>query len=205
METIRAGKLQLPPRHLSGRRIRQQGIRISGPRDLTRLPVSGNRGRVLDRNMGCRSGKGSYASPAECRWHFDPRDCRQSALAPGLPATRAWEEARASHRTYANTHIRATSSRISQPISAACFARRASVLVSDGPNPATRTFPLLTVAASRCSTRSSDQRLMRAEGLEPPRAEAHQDLNLARIPIPPRPREAPNSALNERPMPHRRA
>jgi hypothetical protein len=28
---------------------------------------------------------------------------------------------------------------------------------------------------------------MRAEGLEPPRAEAHQDLNLARIPIPPRP------------------
>jgi hypothetical protein len=32
---------------------------------------------------------------------------------------------------------------------------------------------------------------MRAEGLEPPRAEAHQDLNLARIPIPPRPRDAP--------------
>jgi hypothetical protein len=29
---------------------------------------------------------------------------------------------------------------------------------------------------------------MRAEGLEPPRAEAHQDLNLARMPIPPRPR-----------------
>jgi site-specific DNA recombinase len=32
--------------------------------------------------------------------------------------------------------------------------------------------------------------LVRAEGLEPPRAEAHQDLNLARIPIPPRPRGA---------------
>src|SRR6185437_5107304 len=32
--------------------------------------------------------------------------------------------------------------------------------------------------------------LMRAEGLEPPRAEAHQDLNLARMPIPPRPRGA---------------
>lgn len=31
---------------------------------------------------------------------------------------------------------------------------------------------------------------MRAEGLEPPRAEAHQDLNLARMPIPPRPRGA---------------
>jgi hypothetical protein len=31
---------------------------------------------------------------------------------------------------------------------------------------------------------------MRAEGLEPPRAEAHQDLNLARIPIPPRPHGA---------------
>ena len=30
---------------------------------------------------------------------------------------------------------------------------------------------------------------MRAEGLEPPRAEAHQDLNLARLTkIPPRPR-----------------
>jgi glucosyl-3-phosphoglycerate synthase len=33
------------------------------------------------------------------------------------------------------------------------------------------------------------EELMRAEGLEPPRAEAHQDLNLARMPIPPRPRE----------------
>ena len=32
---------------------------------------------------------------------------------------------------------------------------------------------------------------MRAEGLEPPRAFAHQDLNLARIPIPPRPRGTP--------------
>ncbi len=32
-----------------------------------------------------------------------------------------------------------------------------------------------------------DRDPMRAEGLEPPRAEAHQDLNLARIPIPPRP------------------
>jgi hypothetical protein len=29
---------------------------------------------------------------------------------------------------------------------------------------------------------------VRMEGLEPPRAEAHQDLNLARIPIPPHPR-----------------
>jgi hypothetical protein len=29
---------------------------------------------------------------------------------------------------------------------------------------------------------------MRARGLEPLRAEAHQDLNLARLPIPPRPR-----------------
>lgn len=38
---------------------------------------------------------------------------------------------------------------------------------------------------------------MRAEGLEPPRAEAHQDLNLARIPIPPRPRGCPKG-LNAR-------
>lgn len=37
---------------------------------------------------------------------------------------------------------------------------------------------------------ASTSLLMRAEGLEPPRAEAHQDLNLARIPIPPRPRDA---------------
>src|SRR5439155_23780183 len=29
---------------------------------------------------------------------------------------------------------------------------------------------------------------MRAEGLEPPRALAHEDLNLARLPVPPRPR-----------------
>ena len=36
---------------------------------------------------------------------------------------------------------------------------------------------------------------MRAEGLEPPRAEAHQDLNLARMPIPPRPRGCPGSGL----------
>ena len=30
--------------------------------------------------------------------------------------------------------------------------------------------------------------LVRAEGLEPPQAIAHQDLNLARLPFPPRPR-----------------
>mgnify|MGYP001048067873 CR=1 FL=1 len=36
---------------------------------------------------------------------------------------------------------------------------------------------------------------MRAEGFEPPRAEAHQDLNLARMPIPPRPRGGPARAL----------
>jgi hypothetical protein len=29
---------------------------------------------------------------------------------------------------------------------------------------------------------------MRARGLEPPRAEAHRDLNPARLPVPPRPR-----------------
>lgn len=29
---------------------------------------------------------------------------------------------------------------------------------------------------------------VRAEGLEPPQATAHQDLNLARLPFPPRPR-----------------
>ena len=31
---------------------------------------------------------------------------------------------------------------------------------------------------------------MRVRGLEPPRAEAHQDLNLARIPVPPHPRDS---------------
>src|SRR5262249_2293787 len=36
---------------------------------------------------------------------------------------------------------------------------------------------------------------VRAEGLEPPRAEAHQDLNLARMPIPPRPRGCPRPGL----------
>jgi hypothetical protein len=29
---------------------------------------------------------------------------------------------------------------------------------------------------------------VRARGLEPPRAEAHRDLNPARLPVPPRPR-----------------
>ncbi len=35
---------------------------------------------------------------------------------------------------------------------------------------------------------------VRAEGFEPPRAEAHQDLNLARMPIPPRPRKRSEGA-----------
>jgi hypothetical protein len=30
--------------------------------------------------------------------------------------------------------------------------------------------------------------MMRAEGLEPPRPLDHEDLNLARLPVPPRPR-----------------
>ena len=34
---------------------------------------------------------------------------------------------------------------------------------------------------------------MRAEGLEPPRALAHEDLNLARLPVPPRPRRSADS------------
>ena len=46
---------------------------------------------------------------------------------------------------------------------------------------------------------------MRAEGLEPPRAEAHQDLNLARLPIPPRPRESTPRLLNLPPMPRCRS
>src|SRR6476620_873801 len=36
---------------------------------------------------------------------------------------------------------------------------------------------------------------VRAEGLEPPRSFDHQDLNLARLPIPPRPRGMPDRAL----------
>ena len=38
---------------------------------------------------------------------------------------------------------------------------------------------------------------VRAEGLEPPRAEAHQDLNLARMPIPPRPRGCPEGLTRD--------
>jgi hypothetical protein len=45
---------------------------------------------------------------------------------------------------------------------------------------------------------------MRAEGLEPPRAEAHQDLNLARLPNSATPAWLGLAALNERPMPPRR-
>ena len=37
--------------------------------------------------------------------------------------------------------------------------------------------------------------MVRAEGLEPPQAIAHQDLNLARLPFPPRPRVLPVSSL----------
>jgi hypothetical protein len=39
---------------------------------------------------------------------------------------------------------------------------------------------------------------VRAEGLEPPRAEAHQDLNLARLPIPSRPRDWAERPLTRR-------
>jgi hypothetical protein len=49
--------------------------------------------------------------------------------------------------------------------------------------------------ASRClddtdpgSLETVDAQWVRTEGLEPPRDFAHQDLNLARLPIPPRPR-----------------
>jgi Protein kinase domain len=38
------------------------------------------------------------------------------------------------------------------------------------------------------AARPAHRLVVRAEGLEPPRAEAHQDLNLARLPVPPRPR-----------------
>ncbi len=34
--------------------------------------------------------------------------------------------------------------------------------------------------------------LVRAKGLEPPQAFAYQDLNLARLPFPPRPRNGPH-------------
>jgi hypothetical protein len=39
---------------------------------------------------------------------------------------------------------------------------------------------------------------MRARGLEPLRAEAHQDLNLARLPIPPRPRGIQDRAVGQK-------
>ena len=42
---------------------------------------------------------------------------------------------------------------------------------------------------SRRSRRCSRGLRMRARGLEPPRAEAHRDLNPARLPVPPRPPE----------------
>ena len=40
------------------------------------------------------------------------------------------------------------------------------------------------VGVSRFTLESA---LVRAEGLEPPRLLSHQDLNLARLPVPPRP------------------
>jgi site-specific DNA recombinase len=46
--------------------------------------------------------------------------------------------------------------------------------------------------------------MVRAEGFEPPRAEAHQDLNLARLPNSATPAWPPRSGLNVRPMPQRR-
>ncbi len=46
--------------------------------------------------------------------------------------------------------------------------------------------------------------LMRAEGLEPPRAEAHQDLNLARLPNSATPAWLARMGLNARPTPLRR-
>ena len=44
-----------------------------------------------------------------------------------------------------------------------------------------------SIRPSRSSTTSSNGFWMRARGLEPPRAEAHRDLNPARLPVPPRP------------------
>ena len=41
---------------------------------------------------------------------------------------------------------------------------------------------------SRSSVPSGPAATVRARGLEPPRAEAHRDLNPARLPVPPRPR-----------------
>ena len=40
---------------------------------------------------------------------------------------------------------------------------------------------------------------VRAKGLEPPRAFAHQDLNLARLPVPPRPRSGQRTASQRTP------
>ena len=66
----------------------------------------------------------------------------------------------------------------------------------NGPENARNSSPVAGLGVSHVEV------MVRAEGLEPPRAEAHQDLNLARMPIPPRPRGA-REGLNERSMPRR--
>ena len=50
------------------------------------------------------------------------------------------------------------------------------------------TPPNLRSSCSRAKPEDRLERKMRARGLEPPRAEAHRDLNPARLPVPPHPR-----------------
>ncbi len=54
-------------------------------------------------------------------------------------------------------------------------------------------------AAGRKGPPARDARAMRARGVEPPRAEAHRDLNPARLPVPPHPRDPKRNALHPRP------
>ena len=65
-------------------------------------------------------------------------------------------------------------------------------LESAGAHPAPTVVPgakrPLGVFASERAQTCPAQTGMRARGLEPPRAEAHRDLNPARLPVPPRPR-----------------
>ena len=52
-------------------------------------------------------------------------------------------------------------------------------------------------AEKRGTSEAGTRRAVRARGVEPPRAEAHRDLNPARLPIPPHPRRSGDRTLGQ--------
>lgn len=81
-----------------------------------------------------------------------------------------------------NTNIRATSLRISQLTSGACFAHHATRLESTGLNRATRTSQSPTGERGHARLIRGAEELMRAEGLEPPSSFEHWHLKPACLP-----------------------